>query len=439
MDADPLRITPFGRFRASLTPPGSKSLTNRALLLAALADGTSTITNTLDADDTRVMVEALRTLGVAMEHGDAVGALSIEGGAGRFVSGGRIDIHNAGTAARFLAAAATRAIEPVEIDGVPRMRHRPIGELVDALAQLGASIEYLGEPGFPPLRIHPTDLIGGELELGETQSSQFISALLHIGPFCEEGLTIRSTAPRLTSPTYVAMTLGLMDRFGARISADADLRRIRVEPGGYKATKYTVEPDATSATYWLALAALHPGAVLTIEGLGKGSLQGDAGFADVLARMGAGLTFGRDFITVIGAETQLAGLDVDLSAMPDAAMTLAVVAAFARGESVIRGLRTLRYKETDRLGALENELTKLGAQVEIEDDEVLVIEPDGDARDRTDKVTIATYDDHRMAMSFAIAGTVREGVSIADPGCVEKTYPGFWNDLDRVRSTASDS
>lgn len=193
-----------------------------------------------------------------------------------------------------------------------------------------------------------------------------------------------------------------------------------------------IEPDASSATYFLAAAALCPGSACTIEGLGKGSLQPDVRFADALHEMGAALTYGRDFITVLGPSEPLRGIDLDCAAMPDAAMTLAVVAAFARGETVLRGLSTLRHKETDRLAALRAELTKLGAGVEIEDDELLIIEPTADARQRSDEVRIETYDDHRMAMAFSIAGLVRPGVSIADPLCVAKTFPEYWSEFERL-------
>lgn len=432
-DAQP--IAPLTRpFRISITPPGSKSLTNRLLLLAALAQGRSVLLAPLRADDTIVMVEALRSLGVAIEAVERDGqweTLIIDGSAGDLRGGGTLDLHNAGTAVRFLTAACTLADAPVLIDGNARMRERPIAQLVDLLRSLGAGIEYASRKGGLPLRVLPAALRGGEITIDSMLSSQFISALLMVAPLMREDLTLRIAAP-LTSPGYVALTLNCIAAFGATIDATPTLDRIAIRPGRYNSVEMAIEPDASSATYFLAAAALCPGSVCTIEGLGKGSLQPDVRFADALHEMGAGLTYGRDFITVLGPAEPLRGIDLDCGAMPDAAMTLAVVAVFARGETVLRGLATLRHKETDRLAALKTELGKLGANAEIEDDEVLVIEPAADARQRSDEVRIETYDDHRMAMAFSIAGLVRPGVRIADPSCVGKTYPGYWEEFARL-------
>lgn len=437
---DPLPIERIGPFRLRFSPPGSKSLTNRALLLAALAEGTSHIRRPLVADDSQRMVSALAELGVPMTPTDE--GLRIEGvGA----SGGRLSVgastlylENAGTATRFLAAVAALSPEPILIDGNARMRERPIGELADALSALGATVDYESSEGFPPLRVHGPrgGLRGGELTVPTTASSQFISALLQIGPLCVEGLTLNLTG-RVTSPSYIKMTVGLMRQFGAEVTINDEGTRFEVAPVPYRSLDYLVEPDASSATYFLAAAAITPGAVCTIEGLGKRSLQGDVVFADVLARMGAGLAYGDDFMTVTGADDFLQAIDIDMSTMPDAAMTLAAVACFARGETVIRGLRTLRVKETDRLAALQAELTKIGATVEIESDdetgdELLAIEPPATGLP-VDPVTIATYNDHRMAMSLAVVGARRGGVRIGDPGCVQKTYPEFWDDFAVLR------
>ncbi len=436
MSAVPRSITPLtASFRLSITPPGSKSLTNRYLLLAALAEGRSVLRGPLRADDTEVMVAGLRQLGVAIETVELDGgweSIQVIGRGGRLRGGCTLDLHNAGTAVRFLAAACTLADAPVVIDGNARMRQRPIGELVDLLRSIGATIEYVEHEGGLPLRVIPGAARGGEMPVGPTLSSQFISALLMLGPRLAQGLSLRATG-ELTSPGYITMTLGCMDRMGAKIEASASLDRIDVGPGRYTGVDLMIEPDASSATYFLAAAAVSPGSVCTIEGLGKGSLQPDVRFVDALSDMGAGITFGRDFLTVIGAGDPLHGIDIDCSLLPDAAMTLAVVAAFARGETVLRGLATLRHKETDRLAALQSELIKLGATVEVEDDELLVIEPAPDARRRNDEIIIETYDDHRMAMAFSIAGLVRPGIRIANPGCVAKTYPGYWEQFGRIR------
>lgn len=470
---DPYPILLADRFRVTITPQSSKSLTNRVLLLAALANGQSAIYNPLRSDDTEVMAEALKALGIKTQmvwsisnnssshsgsEGMAGGSresekfkkewlqIILNGNEGKFsLQPDKTDdvadeytktlyLGNAGTATRFLTAVCVLADQPVIIDGDKRMRERPIGELVEALTRLGARIEYINTevPGSVPLRIHPGKLIGGELVIPATRSSQYISALLQIGPFCIEGLRLNLEKP-ITSPAYICMTLQMMEKFGAVIKAEPDLSSIIVEAGNYCGREYTVEPDASSATYFLGAAVIMPGAVCTIEGLGKGSLQPDAGFADILVQMGAGLTFGKDYITIIGPESGLNGIDVDMSNMPDAAMTLAVVAMFAKGETVIRGLHTLKFKETDRLTALKTEITKFGVEATIEDDDILVIDAGvsgiiGASNDYP-QIEIETYNDHRMAMAFAIAGLRRPGVSIRNPLCVNKTYPRYWDDF----------
>ncbi len=429
-----LAITPIAPFEAVLTPPGSKSLTNRAMLLAALADGESTLHRPLWADDTLHLLHALGTLGFHIVGTQGDSTLRITGRGGQIpVPGGtaRVHIGNAGTACRFLTAALALADGTCEVDGVPRMRERPIGALVEPLRRLGAEIVELGETGFPPLRITGRKLTGGQLELGPTLSSQYISALLQIGPMLESGLELRFTAPIISRP-YVEMTLATMKRFGIEAATDTDLTRIAIPPGRYRATTLTIEPDASNASYFLAAAAILPGSRCTIEGLGRDSIQGDVGFAEVLGQMGAAVETGPDTITITGPP-RLQGVDVDLNAMPDMAQTLAVVALFADGPTVIRGIGNLRVKETDRLKALRCELEKLGAQVRI-DGPTLHITPPADPR--LQPATIATYDDHRMAMSFAIAGLRSEGVTIADPGCVAKTFPEYFKYLARLGDCA---
>ena len=439
---DPYPVHPVEAFRVSISPPGSKSLTNRALLLAALAEGESTLRNPLVADDTQRMLDALISLGVKITPLDD--GIRVTGVEGRFPGNGELQLGNAGTATRFLTAAACFASGPVVIDGDERMRCRPIGELVDQLLAIGANVEYRGNIGCPPLRVTPTmgNLRGGEITIPTTLSSQFVSALLQIAPLCDQGLKINLTGP-VTSMGYIRMTIALMRRFGSEVTVEDEGRKITVAPGGYRGIDYFIEPDASSATYFLAAAAITPGACCTIEGLGKGSTQSDVGFADKLAAMGAGLTFGEDFITVTGTADGLRGIDTDMSLMPDAALTLAVTACFAQGQTVIHGLRTLRVKETDRLAALEAELSKLGVKVTIEadgPDEMLIIDPadfqsvenESETGGDSNAVVIDTYKDHRMAMAFAVIGLRRRNVSIADPACVNKTYPGFWDDLSRL-------
>ena len=302
------------------------------------------------------------------------------------------------------------------------MRQRPIGDLVVLLKNLGVRIEYAMERGFPPIVVQAKGLPGGIARFGGSQSSQFLSAVLQVAPYARHEVHI-DLEGRPTSWPYVAMTMRLMDEFHVTPELVLDPktqepRRIVIPHGTpYRAVDYAIEPDASNATYLLAAAAIHPGAKVTVEGLGRRSLQGDVAFADVLHRMGADLLFGPDFITVIGPG-RLEGIEADLSAMPDTAQTLAVAAL----------LHTLRVKETDRVAALATELTKLGADVDVEGDDLTIHPPQGGPR----PASIDTYDDHRMAMSFALAGTRATGVTIKDAECVNKTYPQYFQDLERV-------
>lgn len=420
-------------FAATFSPPGSKSLTNRALVLAALADGACDLSNVLFADDTQVMLEGLRQLGFQLEIDRDARTVRVHGRGGH-IDRDRADIFcgNSGTTIRFLTALCTLGTGHFTLDGVPRMRQRPIGALTAMLKNLGARVAHDdGADGFPPVHVDAAGLPGGFVRYGSEVSSQFLSALLQVAPYARIEVQVTLDGPQTSWP-YIAMTMQLMDHFGVTPELIRDPRtglptKIIVPRGRYAPTAYAIEPDASNASYFLAAAALHPGAKVTIEGLGRASLQGDVAFADVLHQMGAQLVFGRDFISLTGTGT-LEGTDVDLSNMPDTAQTLAVVALFARGETVIRGLHTLRVKETDRLAALRNELVKFGAQVEIEGDDALIITPPDEAR----RAEVDTYDDHRMAMSFALAGTKVHGVVIKDAQCVNKTYPQFFEDLRKV-------
>ncbi|HEX8323750.1 MAG TPA: 3-phosphoshikimate 1-carboxyvinyltransferase [Tepidisphaeraceae bacterium] len=428
-----LRLEPLSKpFERTFAPPGSKSLTNRALVLAALCEAPCTLTGALFADDTRVMIDGLTKLGFEVTPDEAAKTITVKGRGG-VIPAATADCFcgNSGTTIRFLAALCTLGRGVYTVDGVPRMRQRPIGPLVTMLRNLGARIEHTMEDGYPPLRITADELPGGIVRYGSETSSQYLSALLQVASYAHNE-TIVDLIGRQTSWPYVAMTMQLMDRFGVtcelvRDPVSQEPTQIIVPRDTYVLEQYDVEPDASNATYFLALAALHPGSRITIEGLGKRSLQGDVGFADVLHQMGANLTFGPDFIT-IGGPKALAGVDVDLSNMPDTAQTLAVVALFAEGPTSIHGLHTLRVKETDRLAALQNELTKLGAEVEIEGDSLHIEPPD-----KLKVAAIDTYDDHRMAMSFALAGTKTVGVTINDPKCVNKTYPHYFEDLETFR------
>ena len=450
---DSFDIQPIQPFGATLRPPGSKSLTNRALLLAALAKGRSKLTGVLFADDSRRMIEALQTLGFTLDIDEPSCRITVHGKRGDIPArggGAALDLGNAGTAMRFLTAACCLGMGEFTLDGIARMRERPIGELVDPLIKLGADIEYLGEAGYPPVKViaEPPGLLGGHLTLSPTLSSQFISALLMVGPYMQRGLEIEFEGP-VTSLPYVKMTLNLMKQFGAAFEADTGYRAVHVPAGRYRATDYWVEPDASNASYFLAAAAVVPGSRCTVEGLGSRSLQGDAEFCDVLGRMGCSVDQTLNATTVTaphrgvgtsggggsggGASGGLKGIDVDLNAMPDMAQTLAVVALFADGPTAIRNVGNLRVKETDRLAALETELTKLGANVEVISNDLHITPPPGGA---LTPAAIDTYDDHRMAMAFAVAGLRSPGVTINDPGCVDKTFPDYFDYLGRLRDAA---
>lgn len=443
---DPLEITALeGAFDLSVTPPGSKSETNRAIVLTALASGTSVLRGALtEADDSIVAIEAVRTLGAKVEVDGST--LRIEGVGGRWTcpaEGVTVDLKNAGTATRFLTAAAMLAPGPVTITGNERMRQRPIGELADALHELGATIEWHGVEGCPPLTIVPPS--GGiphgvELVFESPESSQFVSALLMLGPWVTGGITVRITG-RVTSSPYLSMTLDLLDRVGATVRATDDLRLLRISPegdSGLAGFDLGIEPDASGATYFWTGAAMIPGARATVLGLDTRAIQGDARYAGLLERMGAQVELSsgdeKPWTRVTGP-VSLRPILADLSPMPDTAMSLAVAACFAKGTSVLRGLGTLRVKETDRIEAIRNELTKLGVAVDVgvhgDDETITITPPEGgvDCSPTADRVEFDTYDDHRMAMSLALVGLVRPNVFIRDPGCVAKTYPTFWAQL----------
>jgi 3-phosphoshikimate 1-carboxyvinyltransferase len=433
-----VRIEPIpAPFTATITPPGSKSLTNRALVIAALADGICDLSNVLFADDTLVMLEGLSRLGFHLVIDHAARTVRVHG------RGGRVDRHeaeifcgNSGTTIRFLTALCALGKGQFTLDGVGRMRQRPLAALTGMLKNLGVRASHPPEAeGFPPIQVHADGLPGGLVRYGSEVSSQYLSAILMVAPYARNEVRV-DLIGKQTSWPYVSMTMQLMDHFGVtpeliRDPVTREPKQIIIPQGVYHATNYAIEPDASGASYFLAAAAISPGSKVTIEGLGRQSLQGDVGFADVLHRMGADLVFGRGFITVGGVE-RLHGIEVDLSGMPDTAQTLAVVALFAEGATTIRGLHTLRVKETDRLAALSNELTKLGAEVRIEGDDGLTINAPHD--NVLKPAAIETYDDHRMAMSFAVAGTRTAGVTIRNPECVNKTYPTFFDDLEKLKS-----
>ncbi|MGE5336818.1 MAG: 3-phosphoshikimate 1-carboxyvinyltransferase [Gemmatimonadota bacterium] len=422
---DLLTIAPIARAAGEVRLPGSKSISNRALLLAALSQGETELAGLLDAEDTRVMIDALRALGVSIERN--ADATRVMGCAGRFPARrGDLFLGNAGTAMRPLTAALAFAGGTYRVDGVPRMRERPIGDLVDALNALGARIRYEGEAGYPPLEIGPADrLTVNHVDVKGDVSSQFVSGLLMAAPLIAPptGLKIRVSGTLISQP-YVAMTVAMMAQFGVTI--DREAASFNVGPAQYVAPgRYVIEGDASGASYFLALGALAGGPV-RVRGVGRDSLQGDVAFADLLQRMGAEIDWGGDFIEA-RAGRSLNAIDFDCSAIPDAAMTAAIAALFARGKTTLRGIGSWRVKETDRIAAMAAELRKLGARVQEGPDRI-EIEPPA----TVSEATIDTYNDHRIAMCFALAAAAGVPVHIRNPRCVEKTYPDFFTQLERL-------
>jgi 3-phosphoshikimate 1-carboxyvinyltransferase len=424
---DPMPVSPLeGPIDVVVALPGSKSITNRALVCAALAEGTSTLTNALHADDTEAMVDGLRSMGAEIDAWWSEGRLTISGTAGRPISDVAIvDARLSGTTSRFLLPVAGLGEGHRRVDAANRMRERPMREVLDAVRSLGAEVHDIGAPGHLPVEVVGGTLAGGEVAVRGDVSSQFLSGLLLSGPAMRTGLVARLVGDLVSQP-YVDMTVAVMAAFGAQVQ-QPDERTWVVEPQTYRATDLAVEPDASAASYVFAAAALLGGRA-TVAGLGHGSLQGDLGFAEVLERMGAEVERGPSSTTVIGTG-RLRGIEVDMRQLSDTAPTLAVVAAFAEGPTRMTGIGFIRGKETDRVGNVVAELRRLGVEAEEEPDGLTVRPGAGALR----PATVQTYDDHRMAMAFALAGLRYEGVQIADPGCVAKTFPGYWSLLEGLR------
>lgn len=418
---EPLAIEPRGPLDARVRVPGSKSISNRALLIAALARGQSELEGVLDSDDTRVMIEALRMLGAELRgQGDA---LSVTGVDGAFRAAARtVDVRASGTAARFLTAALALVPGPSVLDGTARMRERPIGELVDALQRLGIPVRAEGAGGCPPVRCTGRAPFGGEVEVDARRSSQFVSALLIVAPYARDEVVLKLRDGALVSRPYVDVTLDVMRAFGAG-AGFAGPASLRVEPGrGYAARAYAIEPDASTAAYFFAAAAIAGGRVC-VEGLPGASAQADMGFLGLLERMGCEVERGSTSVSVRGPQGGLRAIDADMNDMPDAVLAAAVTALFAQGTTRIRNVANLRIKESDRLAALETELRKLGAQAHADRDSITI------TPGTLHGAEVATYDDHRMAMAFALAGLRVPGVAIRDPGCVAKSWPQYFDAL----------
>jgi 3-phosphoshikimate 1-carboxyvinyltransferase len=414
VELEPLR----GPLDTHVAPPGSKSITNRALLAAALAEGRSTVSGALVSDDTETMLAALRVLGAGVER---VGTTVVVDGGPLARAGEPVHVGHAGTVARFLPPALALGEGIYVVDGSPRMRERPVGPLVAALRRLGVAVE--GEAF--PLRIEGArGRVARETSVRGDLSSQFLSGLLLAAPCFADGLDVAVEGALVSNP-YVDLTLDVMRAFGAGVERDG--LRFRVAPGGYRATDFAVEPDASAASYFFAAAAITGGRVV-VEGLGAGSRQGDLQFVRVLERMGCAVELRADETEVRGPE-RLTAVDVDMADISDTTQTLAAVAAFADGATRVRGVGFIRNKESDRVGATVRELRRAGIEATEDEDGLTIV--GGMPR----AATIETYDDHRMAMSLALLGLRVPGVAIADPDCVKKTYPGYFDDLSAIGIT----
>ena len=410
----------------TLSLPGSKSYTSRALLIAAMAEGRSTIRQALFSDDTRYMAAALAALGIPVRADEPAREFVVEGAGGRVPAGeASLFVGNAGTAARFLTSFVALGRGRYVLDGSPRMRQRPIQPLLDGLQGLGVRARSLHGNGCPPVVVEAAGLAGGRTRMDGSQSSQFLSSLLLVGPATPLGIEVDVVGDIVSRP-FVDLTTSSMRAFGAEVVNDG-YRRLVVPPGQrYRARDYTVEPDASAASYFFGAAAITGGRV-RVEGLGWASAQGDLGFVDVLARMGCRVSRGESFVEVAGPET-LRGVDVDMRGISDTALTLAAIAPFAAGPVLIRGIAHTRHQESDRVAAAATELRRLGARVD-EHPDGLAIYP---AAGQLHGAEVSTYDDHRIAMAFALVGLRVPSVRIQDPECVAKTFPEFFTTLEQL-------
>ncbi|AYA40703.1 3-phosphoshikimate 1-carboxyvinyltransferase [Xenorhabdus nematophila] len=420
-----LTLQPISRINGTINLPGSKSVSNRALLLAAFAKGTTRLTNLLDSDDIRYMLNALTALDIPYRLSADRTVCEVEGRSGNITgkSGLELFLGNAGTAMRPLAAALCLGDNEIVLTGEPRMKERPIGHLVDALRQGGAKIDYIEQENYPPLHIKG-GFSGGKVTVDGSVSSQFLTALLMAAPLAVNNTEIHIQGDLVSKP-YIDITLALMKSFGVTVeNHQYQVFYIRGRQQYLSPGQYLVEGDASSASYFLAAAAIKGGTV-RVTGIGKNSLQGDTKFANVLEQMGATIRWGDDFVEC--ERGTLTGIDMDMNAIPDAAMTIATTALFAQGETVIRNIYNWRVKETDRLNAMATELRKVGAEVEEGLDYIRVIPPE-----KIQHAEIETYNDHRVAMCFSLVALSNTPVTILDPGCTAKTFPDYFNQLEKL-------
>lgn len=426
-----IQIVPLTKpIKAVVELPGSKSITNRALPIAALAQGTTTLTGVLFSDDTRHFMNALKQLGFVIEVDEENHRVIIQGQGGDWTvpqEEQTLSIGNSGTTARFLTAMLTLGVGTYRIDGIERMRQRPIQDLLVALQELGADVRSEYQNGCPPILITANGLPGGKAHIAGNKSSQYLSAILMSAPYAARGVEIEVVGELLSAP-YIEMTVRMMEAFGVHVQTELGNRFLISPRQQYIGREYAIEPDASSASYFFAAAAIVGGEV-TINGIGTQSLQGDAQFPALLEQMGCSVEWNESSITVRSPEVgRLRGIDVDLNEMSDTTMTLAAVAAFAHSPTTIRNIGHIRIKETDRILATVTELRKLGVVVEEWSDAMRIHPPKA-----WYPAKINTYDDHRMAMAFSLIGLRVPGITIMDPECVSKTFPNFFHVLEQLR------
>lgn len=409
-------------FKCTIHVPGSKSITNRAMLIGALADGRTILHNALFSDDTKYMADALKSMGISVVTDEGRGRIEINGAGDRLH---QVSCHlgNAGTVMRFLPSFVSVKGGEVILTGIERMKERPIGQLVDMLNALGAEVSYLEKEGYPPIKVKSNGLNGGKIRVKGSISSQFISSILLNAPYAGGDISIEIEDDLVSKP-YVDITIGVMQDFGVKVE-NREYKYFNIKSGQrYQEKEYTVESDCSSASYFFGAAAIAQGDI-TVRNVSPNSLQGDIRFVDILERMGARVERGEDYVRVVGKK--LKGISVDMNDISDVAQTLAVTALFAEGPTEIRNVYNMRLKETDRLAALKKELEKIGAGI-IEKKDGIVINP----AEQYKSADIDTYNDHRMAMSFALAGLRIPGLRIKNPGCVSKTFPNFFEEFEKM-------
>ncbi|WP_457913763.1 3-phosphoshikimate 1-carboxyvinyltransferase [Candidatus Gillettellia adelgis] len=424
-----LTLQPIARVNGTVNLPGSKSISNRALILAAMAKGNTRLYNLLDSDDVRYMLNALRDLGINYKLSNDRSTCQVYGISGPLVSTKPIELFlgNAGTAMRSLAAALCLHCKNILLTGEPRMKERPIGHLVDALRQGGAKIDYLEQSNYPPICLHG-GFLGGDISVDGSISSQFLTALLMTAPMAKKDTRIYVKGELVSKP-YIDITINLMHNFGVEVSHEnyqtffVEGRQIYLSPG-----EYLVEGDASSGSYFLAAAAIKGGTV-RVTGIGRSSVQGDTQFANILKIMGAHITWGDNFVEC--SHGALHGIDMDMNAMPDAAMTAAIIALFTKEPTTLRNIYNWRVKETDRLIAMATELRKVGADVYEGQDSICVIPPN-----KLKRATINTYKDHRIAMCFSLVALSDTPVTILDPICTKKTFPDYFEQFASISQLA---